>query len=79
MKLPELVYKHSAAVKGIAWHPTKNGIIASGGGTEDRSIKIWNISSNELVKTTDTGSQVCNLMYIKDGQKLVGTHGFNKF
>ncbi len=79
MKTPQLIYKHSAAVKGVAWHPTKSGVLASGGGTEDRSIKIWNTSSNQLVKSVDTGSQVCNLMYIKDGQSLVSTHGFNKF
>lgn len=26
-------YKHNAAIKGLSWHPTKNGILASGGGT----------------------------------------------
>lgn len=43
---PIHVYEHTAAVKGVAWHPLKNGILASGGGTEDRSIKIWNTNLN---------------------------------
>jgi hypothetical protein len=30
----------------MAWHPTKSGLLAAGGGTEDRSIKIRNITSN---------------------------------
>lgn len=46
MRIPHLIYKHSAAVKGIAWHPAKSGILTSGGGTEDRCIKIWNTTSN---------------------------------
>lgn len=46
MKKPQQIYKHTAAVKGIAWHPTKIGFLASGGGTQDRSIKIWNTTSN---------------------------------
>lgn len=32
-----------------------------------------------MVKSIDTGSQVCNLMYLKNGESLVSTHGFNKF
>lgn len=41
MKKPENIYKHDAAVKGIAWHPMKQGIIASGGGSEDRCLRLW--------------------------------------
>jgi WD40 repeat protein len=32
MKAPMQIYKHSAAVKGVSWHPTKSGILVSGGG-----------------------------------------------
>jgi cell division cycle 20-like protein 1 (cofactor of APC complex) len=40
--------EHGAAVKAIAWSPHQRGLLASGGGTADRSIKFWNtlISSN---------------------------------
>lgn len=41
MKKPEIIYQHEAAVKGIAWHPIKQGILASGGGSEDRCLRIW--------------------------------------
>ena len=33
MRTPVHIYKHSAAVKGLDWHPAKNGILASGAGT----------------------------------------------
>jgi hypothetical protein len=32
-KMPTQIYKHNAAIKGLSWHPKKNGILASGGGT----------------------------------------------
>ncbi|KAJ9665537.1 substrate-specific activator of APC-dependent proteolysis [Coniosporium apollinis] len=34
--------EHSAAVKAIAWSPHQRGLLASGGGTADRTIKFWN-------------------------------------
>ena len=34
--------EHNAAVKAIAWSPHQRGILASGGGTADRTIKFWN-------------------------------------
>jgi cell division cycle 20-like protein 1 (cofactor of APC complex) len=79
MKRPELTFEHKGAVKGLAWHPSRRGILASGGGNSDYCIKMWNTKSNELVKKVNTGSQVCNLMYINDGENLVSTHGFNQF
>ncbi|KAF2756322.1 cell cycle regulatory protein [Pseudovirgaria hyperparasitica] len=33
--------EHSAAVKAIAWSPHQRGLLASGGGTADRTIKFW--------------------------------------
>jgi cell division cycle 20-like protein 1 (cofactor of APC complex) len=40
--------EHTAAVKAIAWSPHQRGLLASGGGTADRTIKFWNtqISAN---------------------------------
>lgn len=37
--------RHKAAVKAIAWSEKQRGILASGGGTADCTIKIWNIGS----------------------------------
>jgi len=34
--------EHGAAVKAIAWSPHQRGLLASGGGTADRTIKFWN-------------------------------------
>lgn len=50
--------EHQAAVKALAWCPWQPGVLASGGGTADRCIRIWNINSGTLLSTTDTKSQV---------------------
>ncbi|XP_061385311.1 uncharacterized protein LOC133320730 [Danaus plexippus] len=58
-----------AAVKAIAWSPFHAGILATGGGTNDRSVRLWDIKTNNFTKNidaatsnvkafTDTGSQV---------------------
>lgn len=35
--------RHKAAVKAIAWSPNHRGMLASGGGTADCMIKLWNV------------------------------------
>ncbi len=34
---------HCAAVKALAWSPHQTGLLASGGGTADRTIRFWNV------------------------------------
>lgn len=68
---------HVAAVKAIAWSPHQHGLLASGGGTADRTIRFWNTLQNRQVDFVDTGSQVCNLMFSKNVNELVSTHGYS--
>ncbi|KAL9113443.1 MAG: hypothetical protein Q9227_002484 [Pyrenula ochraceoflavens] len=69
---------HTAAVKAIAWSPHQHHLLASGGGTADRSIKFWNTSTGSLIKEIDTGSQVCNLSWSKNSDEIVSTHGYSQ-
>lgn len=39
--------QHQAAVKALAWCPWQNNILASGGGTADRTIRFWNCNTGE--------------------------------
>jgi cell division cycle 20-like protein 1 (cofactor of APC complex) len=70
--------EHTAAVKAIAWSPHQQGLLASGGGTADRCIRFWNTSTNTALHAVDTGSQVCNLMWSKNVNELVSTHGYSQ-
>ncbi|KAI3707067.1 hypothetical protein L6452_25259 [Arctium lappa] len=76
---PVLKYcEHTAAVKAIAWSPHLYGLLASGGGTADRCIRFWNTTTNSHLNCMDTGSQVCNLVWSKNGNELVSTHGYSQ-
>jgi len=69
--------EHCAAIKAIAWSPHVNGILASGGGTADMKLRFWNTLTGTLMDQIDTGSQICNLMWSKNNNELVSTHGFS--
>ena len=69
---------HSAAVKAMAWCPWQRHIIATGGGTKDKTIKVLNCDINKIIKNVETGSQVCSLLWNKKERELISSHGFNK-
>jgi len=69
--------QHQAAVKAIAWSPHQHGLLASGGGTADRCIRFWNTVNNMPLSSIDTGSQVCNLVWSKNLNEIVSTHGYS--
>lgn len=68
---------HQAAVKAIAWSPHQHGLLASGGGTADRCIRFWNTVNSTALSCVDTGSQVCNLIWSKNVNEIVSTHGYS--
>lgn len=68
--------RHQAAVKAIAWCPWSPNVLASGGGTADRHIHFWNVSSGTCLDSIDTKSQVCALLWNSDYKELVSAHGF---
>ena len=72
-----LLTQHQAAVKALAWCPFHRGLLASGGGTADRTIKFWNTNSGAMLNSIDTGSQVCSLLWSKHQREIVSSHGFS--
>ena len=70
--------QHQAAVKALAWCPWQRGLLATAGGTADRSIKTWNTASGALLSSTDTGSQVCALLWSPHDREILSAHGFSE-
>lgn len=68
--------EHQAAVKALAWSPHERNLLASGGGTADRTIKFWNAGSGALVNSIDTGSQVCSLQWSPFEKEILSSHGY---
>lgn len=75
--VPLMKKTHKAAVKAIAWSENHYGYLATGAGTADRCIRIWNVNDKKLVDCRDTGSQVCNVIFSKLTDELITTHGFS--
>ncbi|KAL0126868.1 hypothetical protein PUN28_005312 [Cardiocondyla obscurior] len=68
--------QHQAAVKALAWCPWQNNVLASGGGTADRTIRFWNCNIGTCLNTIDTKSQVCALLWSTNYKEIVSGHGY---
>jgi len=78
-KKPKIVFdQHKAAVRAISWCPTNKNILASGGGTSDKTLRIWDISNSTCSNFTETNSQICSIAWSTYGDELVSTHGFSE-
>eukprot|EP00939_MAST-03C_sp_MAST-3C-sp1_P002915 g2915.t1 len=69
--------EHVAAVKALAWCPFQRNVLASGGGTADKTIKFWNTSNGACLNSVDTKSQVCALLWNPNEKELLSSHGFS--
>ncbi|KOB70000.1 Fizzy [Operophtera brumata] len=63
-------------LSGLAWCPWSAGVLASGGGTADRTIRIWNINTGANLNTVDTKSQVCSIVWSTHYKELISGHGY---
>lgn len=70
--------EHMAAVKAIAWCPWQSNTLATGGGTNDRTIRLWNTSTGAALGAVDTHSQVTSLQWSRTHRELVSTHGYSR-
>ncbi|XP_033760332.1 cell division cycle protein 20 homolog [Pecten maximus] len=69
---------HQAAVKALSWCPWQADLLASGGGTADRHIRFWNVSTGSCYNSVDTNSQVCSILWSKEHKELISGHGYSQ-
>lgn len=67
---------HQAAVKAIGWCPWRTNCLATGGGTADRMIRIWNTQNGQCVYSVDTKSQVSSILWSAEYKELISSHGY---
>lgn len=70
---------HKAAVKAVAWCPWQKNLIASGGGSEDKCIKLWRVDQGKMVASHKQSSQVCSLIWNPNDRELLSAHGYSQF
>ena len=66
---------HKSATKALAWCPWQPGLLLSGSGAADPSIKLWDVISNCQLASIDTGAQVSSVQWSKTHRQFYSTHG----
>ena len=68
---------HRAAVKALAWCPTRHDVLASGGGTADKRVRLWNSLTGASLASCDAKAQVTGLSWAPNGTpEVVASLGF---
>jgi hypothetical protein len=68
----------AAAVKAIAWHPDVRNVLASGGGSADRYLRLWDVDARRCFNRRDTRSQVTGLLWSTQHNELISSHGYSE-
>lgn len=67
---------HSAAIKAIAFCPWQPGLIATGGGSNDRAIHFYHTLSGACLATINVQAQVTSLIWSTTRHEIAATFGY---
>ena len=67
---------HSAAVKAIAFCPWQRGLVATGGGSNDRAIHFFHAHSGACLATISVQAQVTSLIWSTTRREIAATFGY---
>ena len=67
---------HSAAVKAIAFCPWQRGLLATGGGSNDRAIHFYHTYSGACLATIHVQAQVTSLIWSTTRREIAVTFGY---
>ena len=69
-------WMHSAAIKAIAFCPWQRGLIATGGGSNDRAIHFYHVYSGACLATINVYTQVTSLIWSTTRREILATFGY---
>ena len=67
---------HSAAIKAIAFCPWQRGLLATGGGSNDRAIHFYHTFSGACLATIDVQAQITSLIWSTSRREIAATFGY---
>lgn len=67
---------HQAAVKAIAYCPWSNSLLATGGGSKDRTVRFWHTPTGTLLSSFKTSGQITSLIWSHTKRQIAITFGF---
>ena len=62
-------------IQALSWCPWQSSLLATGGGSADKSICIWNACNGQLKCQMKTESQVSGLIWCHHHRELLSSHG----
>lgn len=76
---PKLLFQlhHYAAVKAVSFCPWSKSLLATGGGSKDRTIRFWHAPSGTLLKEIKTPGQITSLIWSTRRKQIISTFGFS--
>lgn len=69
---------HKGAVKALAWCPWQRNLLITGGGTSDKTMRMWNIETGKCINSLNTDSQVCAIICNPEQREIVSSHGYSE-
>ncbi|KAI1174259.1 WD40 repeat-like protein [Nemania sp. FL0916] len=69
-------WRHAAAVKAIAFCPWREGLIATGGGSNDKCIHFYHTTSGAALATISVAAQVTSLIWSRTRREIAATFGY---
>ena len=67
---------HVAAVKAVAWCPWNPALLASGGGTSDATVHMWNTTTGARLHSLPTPAQISSIQWSPHKKEFLTTHGY---
>ncbi|KAI1146953.1 WD40-repeat-containing domain protein [Nemania diffusa] len=69
-------WRHAAAVKAIAFCPWREGLIATGGGSNDKCIHFYHTTSGAALASIAVAAQVTALIWSRTRREIAATFGY---
>lgn len=69
------VLTSATLVQALAWCPWNSSLLASGGGTSDKTIHFWNTTTSARLNSLITPSQVTSLVWSPHSKEIMSSHG----
>jgi cell division cycle 20-like protein 1 (cofactor of APC complex) len=70
---------HHSAIRAIDCSKIKNNIFITGGGVNDRKIKVWNFYNFNVINQIETNAQICDIKFSKFNNEFITTNGYNNY
>jgi hypothetical protein len=69
-------WNHGAAVKAIAFCPWRDGLVATGGGSNDKCIHFFHTTSGTTLAIISVAAQVTSLIWSTTRREIAATFGY---